>query len=139
MAEKGWYINVITQLRLKFKLRIQNRLRIMIERIDYYIIPFPCCWNLVLLYKGKGPDVWPSMMSHTQNLSHLRAHTHTQPFFAAAPREQLEVRCLAQGSHHSLGIKGGRKRCTFTHPTYKPCWYLDSNPLPLGYKSNSNH
>uniref|UniRef100_A0A672RMW4 Uncharacterized protein n=1 Tax=Sinocyclocheilus grahami TaxID=75366 RepID=A0A672RMW4_SINGR len=41
---------------------------------------------------------------------------------AAAPGEQLGVRCLAQGSHFSRGIEGGRERWSFTPPTYNPCW-----------------
>ncbi len=67
------------------------------------------------------------MVTHTRNLcsafnpSKVKVHTqssehkhtmNTQPeqwaaFYAAAPREQLGVRCLAQGSHLSRGIEGG--------------------------------
>ncbi len=47
---------------------------------------------------------------------------------------ELGVQCLVQGHR---GIEGGREHCTFTPPTYNPCWYWDSNPLPSGYKSDS--
>ncbi len=53
----------------------------------------------------------------TLHLIHLRCtHTvNTHPekcaaINAAAPGEQLGVRCLAQGSHLSRGIEGGRER-----------------------------
>ncbi len=63
----------------------------------------------------KWRDVWPSMVTHTWIV-----HTHTQHWVvnkhahihrehttdAAAPREQLGVRCLGQGSHLSRGIEG---------------------------------
>ncbi len=57
------------------------------------------------------------MATHTQNLV-----THM------APGEHLGVRSLAQGSHLSRGIEGGRERWSFTPPT----WH--SNPQPSGYK-----
>ncbi len=70
-------------------------------------------------------DTWPSMMTHTQNscsvfnpskvhthsseLTHTHtANTHLEQWaaiYAAAPGEQLRVRCLAQG-HLSRGIEG---------------------------------
>ncbi len=73
--------------------------------------------------------------------THTAVNTHTpwthtrssgQPMLqwaanAAAPEEQLGVRCLAQG-HLSRGIEGGRECCTFTPPHLQP---------PLGYKSDS--
>ncbi len=48
------------------------------------------------------------------HLTHPSAHTHTMnthpeqwaAIYAVAPREQLGVRCLAQGSHFSCGIEG---------------------------------
>ncbi len=94
------------------------------------ILKFPDIW------KWKWADVWPSMVTRTRNLTHPSAHTpwtHTHPE-QWAPGEQLGVRCLAQGSHLSRGIEGGRERWTFTPPTYNP-W--DSKPQPLGYKSDS--
>ncbi len=59
------------------------------------------------------------MVTHTRNLCsafnpskvHTRTvNTHPEQWaaiYAAAPREQLGVRCLAQGSHLSRGIEGG--------------------------------
>ncbi len=80
-------------------------------------------------YERKGWDMWPSMMSlskcthtHTHTAvssEHTHTHTHTHTYthtptvnthpeqWAAntvAPREQLGVRCLAQG-HLSCGIE----------------------------------
>ncbi len=46
---------------------------------------------------------YPSKCTHIVN-------THPEQwaaFYAAAPGEQLGVRCLAQGSHFSRGIEGG--------------------------------
>ncbi len=71
-------------------------------------------------YERKGWDMWPSMMSlskctHTHTAvssehthTHTHTYTHTPPEQWAAntvaPREQLGVRCLAQG-HLSCGIE----------------------------------
>ncbi len=52
----------------------------------------------------------------------VNTHTHTvnthpeqwAAIYAAAPRQQLGVWCLAQGSHLSRGIEGGRERWLFT-------------------------
>ncbi len=69
-------------------------------------------------------DMWPSMVTHTRNLcsainpskvqTHSSEHTHTvnthpeqwAAIYAAAPGEQLGVRCLAQGLLRR-GIEGG--------------------------------
>ncbi len=71
--------------------------------------------------------MWLIMVTHTQEFvlciypiqvhTHSSEHTHTHrsehtpgavgSHIAAAPREQLGVRCLAQGSHLSRGIEGG--------------------------------
>ncbi len=66
--------------------------------------------------------MWPSMVTQTWNLcsafnpskcTHTAVsseHTHTPgvgSHIAAAPGEQLGVRCLAQGSHLRRGIEGG--------------------------------
>ncbi len=57
--------------------------------------------------------------------THSSEHTHTpwthtrssgQPFYAAAPGEQLGVRCLAQG-HLSHGIEGGESAVHSLPPT----------------------
>ncbi len=68
--------------------------------------------------RGKGSGVWPSMVTHTWNLcsafnpykcTHTVVNIHLEQWAAnaAAPGEQLGVRCLAQGSHLSRGIEGG--------------------------------
>ncbi len=75
-------------------------------------------------WKWKWRDIRPSMVTHTRNLcsafnpskvhTHSIEHTHTvnthpeqwAAIYAAAPGEQLGVRCLAQG-HRSRGIEGG--------------------------------
>ncbi len=62
--------------------------------------------------------MWPSMVTHTQNLcsafnpskcTHTVVNIHLEQWAAnaAAPGEQLGVRCLAQGSHLSRGIESG--------------------------------
>ncbi len=47
-------------------------------------------------------------------------HTHTPgavgSYIVVAPKEQLKIRCLAQGSNLSDGIEGGREHCIFTPP-----------------------
>ncbi len=85
------------------------------------------CTGLIEKWKlrWKWRDIQPSMVTHTRNScsafnpsnmhTHTAVNTHTpwthtrssgQPFYAAAPGEQLGVRCLAQG-HLSRGIEGG--------------------------------
>ncbi len=82
------------------------------------------------------------MVTHTRNLcsainpskvhTHSSEHTHTvnthpeqwAAIYAAAPGEQLGVRCLAQG-HLSRGIEGGESAAR------------DSNSQPLDYDSDS--
>ncbi len=68
--------------------------------------------------KWKWCEIRPSMVTHTRNLCSLinpsKVHTHSSEHtpgavgshYAAAPGEQLGVRCLAQG-HLSRGIEGG--------------------------------
>ncbi len=57
---------------------------------------------------------------HTHSSEHTHTHTvNTHPeqwaaIYAAAPGEQLEVRCLAQG-HLSRGIEGGES-AGYSHP-----------------------
>ncbi len=78
------------------------------------------------------------MMTHTRNLcsafipskghTHSSEHTHTvnthpeqwAAIYAAAPGEQLGVRCLAQG-HLSRGIEGGESAVHSLPPTYNSC------------------
>ncbi len=61
----------------------------------------------------------PSKCTHTVVNTHTHTHREHTPaavgsHIAAAPREQFGVRCLAQGSHLSRGIEGGRERWLFT-------------------------
>ncbi len=71
----------------------------------------------------------------------LHINTHLEQWadiYAAAPREQLGVWCLAQG-HLSRGIE--EERALYIHSPHLqllPPW--DSNSQPLDYKSElSNH
>ncbi len=101
--------------------------------------------------KWRGQVWWPILgicalhLSHPK-CTHTAVNTHTpwthtrssgQPFMLRHPGEQLWVQFLAQGSHLSRGIEGGRERCTFTPPTYNSCWTWDLNSQPLGYESDS--
>ncbi len=91
------------------------------------------------------------MVTHTRNLcsafdpskvhTHSSEHTHavnTQPeqwaaIYAAAPGEQLGVRCLAQG-HLSRGIEGGE----YIHsPHLQFLLAQDLNSQPFDYESDS--
>ncbi len=96
------------------------------------------------------------METHIQNLcsafnpfkcTHTLVNTHTHTpwthtpgavgsHIAEAPEEQLGVRCLAQGSHLSCGIEGGREHWSFpTIPagpsSYKPNSLTIRPQLPL--------
>ncbi len=76
-----------------------------------------------------GYDEWPSMVTHTQNLcsafnpskctlTEVNTHPEQWAAIAAASGEKLGIRCLAQGSHLSHGIKGGENaRCSLHPPT----------------------
>ncbi len=76
-------------------------------------------WNLFSAFN-------PSKCTHTWSSGHTHTHTHTHPeqwaTEAAAPGEQLGVRCLAQGSHLS-------------HVQFLPEPRFE--PTTLGYKTNS--
>ncbi len=98
--------------------------------------------------------MWPSMVTHTRNLCsdfnlskmHTNISEHTQTvnthpeqwaaIYAAEPREQLGVRCLAQG-HLSCGIEGGESAVHSLPPHLQFLPARDSNSQPLGYKSDS--
>ncbi len=64
----------------------------------------------------------PSKSTHTAVNTHtMNTHTHREHtpgavgcHIAAVPGEQLRLWCLAQGSHLSRGIEGGRERWLFT-------------------------
>ncbi len=70
--------------------------------------------------------------------THTAVNTHPEQWaaiYAAAPGEQLGVRCLAQG-HLSHGIEGGESAVHSPPPTYNPCrpsnpcrQYSNSQPL----------
>ncbi len=74
------------------------------------------------------------------DLTHARTHTHTEQWaaiYAVAPREQLGVRCLAQGY---LIVLLRVERALYIHSPHLQ--YLparDSNSQPLDYESDSNH
>ncbi len=78
-----------------------------------------------------GQVWWHILRMCALYLPHPSAHT---PGAAGSQccgvREQLGVRC-PQGSHLSRGIEGGESA------GYSPCRTWDSNPRPLGYKSDS--
>ncbi len=72
-------------------------------------------------------------------------HTHTQQWaaiYAAAPREQLGVQCLAQGSHLSRGIEDGES-AGYSLPTptiparpetrTRNLWITSPSLYPLGH------
>ncbi len=72
-----------------------------------------------------GQVWWPILVICALHLTHPKC-THTEQWAdinAAAPGEQLGVRCLAQGQL-SRGIDGGES-AGHSHPpppTYNPCW-----------------
>ncbi len=106
------------------------------------------------VWKWKWSDIQPSMVTHIRNLcsainpskvhTHSSEHTHivnTHPeqwaaIYAAAPREQLGVRCLAQG-HLSRGIEGGERALYIHSPHLQFLPARDSNSQPLDYESDS--
>ncbi len=80
--------------------------------------------------KGKGSGVWPSMVTHTRNLSSAfnpskctltAVNTHLEQWAAILRRPgTLEQLCLAQGSHLSRGIEGGESTCYSLPPPTIP-------------------
>ncbi len=53
----------------------------------------------------------------------IQVHSHPEQWaaiYAAAPGEQLGVRCFAQGTHLSLGIKGGENARSLLPPPKIP-------------------
>ncbi len=88
------------------------------------------------------------MVTHTRNLcsvfnpskcTHTVVNTHPEQWasiYAAAPGEQLGVRCLAQWSHLSRGIKGGENaRYSLPHRKFLPD--LRFEPTTSSYKSDA--
>ncbi len=94
-------------------------------------------WH-VAKYGDPYSEFNPSKYTHSSEHTHtMNTHPEQWAANAAAPGEQLGVRCLAQGSHLSRGIEGG-ERARYSLPlTYNPCRTWDSNPQPSGYKSDS--
>ncbi len=84
------------------------------------------------------------MMTHTRNLcstlthpkcTHIAVNTHLEQWaaiYAAAPREQLGVWCLAEG-HLSHGIEGGESAGYSLPPPTIPA----GPRQPFNYESNS--
>ncbi len=86
--------------------------------------------------------MWPDKVTHTLNLcsafnpskcTHTAVNTPRAvgSHIAAAPGQQLGVRCLAQGSHLSPGIEGGRECWLFTP---KSKWLDKTVKVSLGIK-----
>ncbi len=108
-------------------------------------------WSLQIL---KWRDMWPSMVTHTLNLCsafnpsyvhtyssehpHTAVNTHPEQWtaiYAAAPREQLGVRCPW---HLSRGIEGGVEIALVIHsPHLQSLPDLRLEPATLGYESDS--
>ncbi len=67
-------------------------------------------------------------------------NTHPEQWaaiYAAAPGEQLGVRCLAQGSHLSRGIEGGESAGHSLPPPTIPAGPETRTRNLLGYESDS--
>ncbi len=105
---------------------------------------------IYILNKWKWSDVtcgqvwWPIIRifalhlthpsAHTQQWTHT--HTHCEHTPGAVGRQCCGARgAVAQGSHISCGIEGGRERWLFTPPTNNSCQTWDSNSQPSCYKS----
>ncbi len=80
---------------------------------------------------------------HTHSSEHTHLNTHPEQWaaiYAAAPGEQLGVRCLAQG-HLSRGIEGGESAGHSLPPTIPAgpetqtynLWITSPTLLPLGH------
>ncbi len=103
-------------------------------------------WSDVKSEVKCGQEWWSLLRICGLHLTHPSAHTqqwtHTRgsgQHIAAAPGEQLGVRCLAQGSHLSCVIEGGRELWLFTSPTDNSCQTWESNPWPSRYKPRLPH
>ncbi len=104
--------------------------------------------KLMNVWKGKGSGVWPSMVTHTRNLSSAfnpskctltAVNTHLEqwaaPYFGARGAVGGSVPC-SRVSPQSWYWRW-REHLLFTPPTDNPCRTWESNRQPLGYKSNS--
>ncbi len=88
-------------------------------------------------YVKCGQVWWPILGICALHLSypkctHSAVNTHPEQWvdIAAAPGEQLGVRCLAQGSHLSRGIEGGENAHRSLPPPDNSCQTRDLNPQP---------
>ncbi len=100
----------------------------------------PETFNCNLRKGRKGRDVWPSSeQTHTHTVN---THPEQWAANAAAPGEQLGVRCLAQGSHLSRGIEGGESAGYSLPPPTIPArpetrtcdlWVTSPTLYPLGH------
>ncbi len=84
-----------------------------------------------------------TQVPHTQqwvvNKHHHTMNTHPEQWaaiYAAAPGEQLGVRCPCSRAPQSW-YWGGESAVHSLPPPTIPCRTWDSNPRPLGYKSDS--
>ncbi len=96
----------------------------------------------------KGRDVWPSMATHTRNLCSTFNPSKCPHTAVSSEQTHSVVVCslhtpgavglvpCSRVSHQSW-FWGWREDWTFTPPTYNPCRTWDSNPQPLGDKSDS--
>ncbi len=105
--------------------------------------------SLVSFYfKWKWHDIRPSTRNSCSAFNHSSAHTqreHTHTPWThtvvgshscCSAREQLGVRCLAQG-HLSRGIEGGERALVIHSPHLLFLLARDSNSQPLVYESDS--
>ncbi len=71
------------------------------------------------------------------NTHSVNTHPEQWATNAGASREQLGVRCLAQGSHLSHGIEGGERALYIHSPHWQSLPDRDSNLQPFDYESDS--
>ncbi len=106
--------------------------------ISNYLLSLVLCKYVCIIFytavykkRGKGSGVWPSMVTHTRNLSSAfnpskctltAVNTHLEQWAAILrrPGSSLGDRCLAQGSHLSCGIEGGESTCYSLPPPTIP-------------------
>ncbi len=97
--------------------------------------------------RGKGSGVWPSMVTHTRNLSSAfnpskctltAVNTHPEQWAAILrrPGSSWGIGALLKGLTSVVVLKVERALVIHS-PTDNPCRTWESNLQPLGYKSNS--
>ncbi len=97
--------------------------------------------------KGKWWCIWNLCLHLTHSSAHTAVrsdtHTHTQCEHTRSSGQPMLRRPRAVGGSVLCSRApqswywGWRERWIFTPPTYNPCRTWDSNPRPLGYKSDS--